>query len=180
MNLHEPKVTERNEQGIVDLRLSTSAWISGYHYFLEFKLDQQLIRVQIIILLKMQMKIKITTFMAVLLMMGAGNIFAQDKTTGFEVKGNCGMCETRIEKAAGSVEGVSSANWNQETKMLSLSYDESKVNPGDVQKAIAKAGHDTGTHKAEDEVYDKLPACCKYDRAETTEEPREGHEGHNH
>jgi hypothetical protein len=32
--------------------------------------------------------------------------------------------------------------------------------------AIADAGHDTPMHKAKDEVYEKLPACCKYDRTE--------------
>lgn len=30
-------------------------------------------------------------------------VFAQAKTGKFEVKGNCGMCEDRIEKAAKSV-----------------------------------------------------------------------------
>jgi periplasmic mercuric ion binding protein len=131
-------------------------------------------------IMKMMMKTKIATFMALILMMGGGNLFAQDKTTEFKVKGNCGMCEKRIETAANSVEGVQSADWNQETKMLSLSYDASKVKPDDVQMAIAKVGHDAGTHKAENEVYDKLPACCKYDRTETTDKSKEGHEGHNH
>ena len=33
-----------------------------------------------------------------------------------------------------------------------------------VAKAIAKAGHDTGSVKADDAVYDKLHGCCNYQR----------------
>lgn len=90
----------------------------------------------------------------------------QAKTEKFEVKGNCGMCETRIETAARSVEGVTSADWVQETKMLAVTLDSTKTSVHKVQKAIADAGHDTPMHKAKDEVYEKLPACCKYDRTE--------------
>jgi mercuric ion binding protein len=31
--------------------------------------------------------------------------------------------------------------------------------------AIAAVGYDTEMHKAKDEVYNKLPECCKYDRS---------------
>jgi hypothetical protein len=36
--------------------------------------------------------------------------------------------------------------------------------------AIANSGHDTKMHKASDEVYDKLPGCCKYERMEEVAE----------
>jgi copper chaperone CopZ len=85
------------------------------------------------------------------------------KTETFKVSGNCGMCKTRIEKAA-KIEGVSKAEWNDETKMLTLVYDPAKVKTDDVLKKIAAAGHDTGKFKANDKVYAKLPGCCQYDR----------------
>jgi periplasmic mercuric ion binding protein len=124
------------------------------------------------------MKTKIL-MLAILMMMGAGSLLAQDKTEKFEVRGNCGMCEKRIESAALSVDGVSRADWDQKTKMLELVLDESKTDANKVQKAIAKSGHDTKMHKASDETYDKLPGCCKYDRSEVQQE-KNGHEGHNH
>jgi periplasmic mercuric ion binding protein len=34
----------------------------------------------------------------------------------------------------------------------------------EVHMAIAKAGHDTEMHRATDEAYDNLHACCKYER----------------
>ena len=124
------------------------------------------------------MKTKVLSLVSMFLL-GASMVFAQAKSEKFEVKGNCGMCETRIEKAAKSVEGVTTADWNQETKILEVSFDESKTSAHKVQKAIAKVGHDTPMHKAKDEVYNALPGCCKYDRSETKKEMK-GHEGHKH
>jgi copper chaperone CopZ len=92
-----------------------------------------------------------------------------EKTEIFAVAGNCGMCETRIEKAANSVEGVSSAEWNKETKMIEVSYNPEKSDIHKIHQAIAKVGHDTKMHKAEDSVYDKLPGCCKYERMASEE-----------
>jgi Cu(I)/Ag(I) efflux system membrane fusion protein len=82
----------------------------------------------------------------------------------FKVGGNCEMCKDRIETAAKSVTGVESANWETDTKMLHLNFDSSKTNSDEIQKAVAKVGHDTEKFKASDEVYSKLPECCLYDR----------------
>ena len=117
--------------------------------------------------------------LAILMMTGAGSLLAQDKTEKFKVKGNCGMCEKRIESAALSVDGVSGADWDQKTEMIEVVLDESKTDVNKVQMAIAKSGHDTEMHKASDETYENLPGCCKYDRIELQEEMN-GHEGHNH
>lgn len=92
-------------------------------------------------------------------------VFAEGKTEKFEVKGNCGMCEKRIEKAVMSVDGVSKADWDKKTKQLNVTFDDAKTNIHKVHMAVAKVGHDTSMHKAKDEVYNKLPGCCKYDRA---------------
>ena len=81
-----------------------------------------------------------------------------------EVNGNCEQCQKRIQKAAFSVAGVKSANWNIETHQLSLILNEEKVTLLEVKKALAKVGHDTDEVKATDEVYENLHSCCKYDR----------------
>lgn len=83
------------------------------------------------------------------------------KTETIKVSGNCGLCKARIEKAA-KIDGVSKADWNQESKILTLVYNPAKVNSDEVQKKIADAGHDTEKYKAEQKVYDKLPGCCQY------------------
>lgn len=124
------------------------------------------------------MKIK-TLLLVALMMMGAGSLFAQEKTEKFEVKGNCGMCKARIEKAALSVDGAIKADWNKETKMMKMVFDNRKTDVNKVQMAIAKAGHDTKMYKTSDEAYEKLAECCKYDRTEAKKEMT-GHEGHIH
>lgn len=80
----------------------------------------------------------------------------------FAVKGLCDMCKDRIEKAALSVNGVQSAHWDKEKQMVHLNFDSAKTSEDAIRKAIAKAGHDTDKYKADDSVYNQLPACCKY------------------
>jgi len=88
------------------------------------------------------------------------------KTETFKVWGNCGMCKTTIEKATNAVEGVSKAEWDKETKMIEVSFDESKTDLHKIHKAIANSGYDTEMHKATDEAYSGLPGCCQYEREE--------------
>jgi copper chaperone CopZ len=119
------------------------------------------------------MKTKVLSLVA-LFIMGAFSVFAANKTEKIEVKGNCGMCEKRIEKAASAVEGVSKADWNKETKKLEVTFDDAKTSLDKVEIAITKVGHDTPHHKAKDEVYNELPGCCKYDRTEAKDDSDAG------
>ena len=80
------------------------------------------------------------------------------------VKGNCEMCKKRIEKAAYSVSGVKSAVWTSESQQLVLILNEQKTAIGQVEKAVANAGHDTQNVKASDEAYSNLHDCCAYER----------------
>jgi len=83
------------------------------------------------------------------------------KTESIKVSGNCESCKERIEKAV-KVEGVTKADWNMKTKVLTFVYDPSKVNVDNIQKRIAAVGHDTPKYKAANNVYNALPSCCKY------------------
>ena len=86
--------------------------------------------------------------------------------TTFFVAGNCGMCEARIENTAKDIAGVVDADWDVDTKMLTVSLDPSQTSDEVVAKSVAASGHDTKFFKAEMEVYKKLPGCCQYDRVE--------------
>lgn len=83
----------------------------------------------------------------------------------FHVNGACGMCKNRIEEAALSVKGVNAAEWNQESKMINVSFN-TEIDVMDIHKAIAKVGHDTKMVKADNEVYNALPECCLYRESE--------------
>ena len=89
----------------------------------------------------------------------------QETTTSFQVRGNCGMCKKRIETAVRALEGVTAANWDVQTKTLSVSYDASKLTEETIHEKVAGAGHDTEKLKASDEAYGKLHGCCRYERA---------------
>ena len=92
-------------------------------------------------------------------------VFAQTgKKEKFKVAGNCDMCEKRIEEAAKSVNGIFSADWDKETKILVVVFDTLQTGINKVHTALAEAGHDTEVHKAIDEAYFELPGCCKYER----------------
>jgi cation transport ATPase len=110
------------------------------------------------------MKTRVLSLM-VILVMGVSSLMAQDQPKEeFLVAGACGMCKTRIEKAANDVEGVNEASWDKETHMLAVTLSNDEVDVMEVHKVMAKVGHDTELFKAKDEVYNKLPGCCKYER----------------
>jgi Cu(I)/Ag(I) efflux system membrane fusion protein len=94
--------------------------------------------------------------------MGSSSATATIEHRMIKVSGNCDMCKDRIETAAKSVSGVKSANWDVKTKTIELNFDPGKTNSDEIQKAIAKVGHDTEKYKAPDEVYKTLPECCLY------------------
>ncbi len=108
------------------------------------------------------MKLVRFSLVAVMALLG-GAVFAQSKTDSIKVSGNCGMCESRIEKAM-KIPGVTSADWDVKSKMLTVSYAADQISLDDIQRKIAEVGHDTPKFKATEEVYSKLPGCCKYDR----------------
>ncbi len=109
------------------------------------------------------------TIILLLAMIGlsAGIVSAQEKTSSFKVYGNCGMCKSRIEKAAKTA-GISSIDWDTKTKIAKVVYDPSKVTLDSVQKKIALAGHDTELFMAEEKAYSSLPGCCRYERKKMT------------
>ena len=83
----------------------------------------------------------------------------------FGVRGNCGMCKKTIEEAANSVEGVASAIWDVDQKKIDISFDDGKIDAVAIHKAIAASGYDTEQVAGNEEAYDGLPGCCKYDHA---------------
>jgi periplasmic mercuric ion binding protein len=102
----------------------------------------------------------------------------------FGVRGNCGMCKSTIEKAANSVEGVASANWDVDKKKIDVSFDDTKTDAITIHKAIAASGYDTEKVAGSEEAYDGLPGCCKYDHEmamnQSGETKEDDHSNHDH
>lgn len=93
------------------------------------------------------------------------------KTETFKVYGNCDMCKENIEGSLKKKEGVLSKNWSPKTKMITVTYDPSKITLTQIKEKIAKAGYDTDFLRASDEAYNKLHKCCQYERVKNSDVP---------
>lgn len=90
--------------------------------------------------------------------------FARADSISFKVAGNCGMCKNRIETSLKDP-AIFVANWNVESKLISVVFDSSRINTRQLQQRIAAAGHDTEQFSADNTIYDQLPGCCRYPRS---------------
>lgn len=84
-------------------------------------------------------------------------------TSTFKVWGNCDMCKETIETSL-KVDGVIKADWNVESKMMTVSYNDKIITLDQIQENIALVGYDNEKFKGIDTVYRDLPDCCQYDR----------------
>ena len=87
---------------------------------------------------------------------------SQTKSEVIFVDGVWGMCEKRIESNCLATKGVKLADWNKESKMLKVIYNEKKISLDEIHKKIASIGHDTNLETASEEAYNNLYMCCKY------------------
>lgn len=120
----------------------------------------------------------------VMLSFGVGNAQIKNaKTETVKIYGNCGMCETSIEKA-GNIKKTAIVDWNKDTKLATITYDAKKTNQNEILKRIALAGYDSDKFLAPDDVYAKLPECCLYERVNKpvakTEPKTETHDHSSH
>lgn len=90
------------------------------------------------------------------------------KSEEIKVWGNCGMCKSTIEKAAKSG-GATFALWNEDTKILKVKYAAVKTSNTKIQEKIAAAGYDTKDVTANNDAYNNLHECCKYERKSNVE-----------
>ena len=105
---------------------------------------------------------KMILVVTALCLLTAGSAIGKTVNGKLTVQGLCDMCKTRIEKTALDVSGVTQAEWNNETKVLTLQFDSAKTKLETISKELAKVGHDTDKDKADDEAYNDLPGCCRY------------------
>lgn len=86
------------------------------------------------------------------------------KTESVKIFGNCGMCQTTIQKA-GNLTKVAKVDWNKDSKMATITYDSVQTSQDEILKRIALSGYDNEKYLAPNDVYVKLPECCQYERS---------------
>lgn len=77
------------------------------------------------------------------------------------VNGVCDMCKKTIETAA-LKSGAAKAFWDENTKVLKLTYNADKTSLDEIDAAIRKTGYDTESAMAKEKDYNQLHDCCKY------------------
>lgn len=100
-------------------------------------------------------------FLVLFVLLATPLVSQTNDTIKFITHGVCGMCENRIEKAL-KVDGISYGDWDVDTHETTVIYNPKKFTPLQIQKLVAKVGHDTELVKADDDVYNSLHDCCKY------------------
>ena len=115
--------------------------------------------------------LKIFSFITLFMVLATASFAQKTKTETILVSGNCGMCKSTIEKAAKTA-GVKEASWDVDAKVLTVKYNSPSTNTAKIQQAIAAVGYDTRDVKATEESYNKLHACCQYDRTAATDEAK--------
>ena len=125
----------------------------------------------------MQQLVPVLLIATIFLFAGAGPAYAQDaklnlrnfeprvRKASFKVHGSCDACKLRIESAL-KVDGIKKASWDVQSKMLHIQYVRNEMITGEyrIQQLVAAAGHDTHKVPADEEVYQALPPCCRYER----------------
>jgi len=84
-------------------------------------------------------------------------------TASIKVYGECGSCKHRIQNAL-KVEGIKTANWDENTELLTVQYNDKIIHLDKIQSLVVAVGHDTEKVRANDVVYNALPDCCRYPR----------------
>ncbi len=110
-------------------------------------------------------------FASLIIFVFAGNnfVYAQTtKTESFKVYGNCEMCQDRIEGVLKKKDGVLKRIWNDDTKILTVVFDPSKITLTQIKQKIADEGYDTDEIQATEAAYNNLSKCCQYKRAKAS------------
>ena len=78
----------------------------------------------------------------ILMMAATLGVYAKNVTQQILVKGECDMCKDKIEKAL-DISGISFAEWDVESKMLTVRYNNRKISEDQIHETISNLGYAT-------------------------------------
>ena len=85
---------------------------------------------------------------------------AKNVTSEIKVYGNCDMCKEKIETAMDRP-GISFSEWNEDTKILTVRYNDEKITEDEIHQIISDLGYSTDKLEANKEAQNKLDKCCQ-------------------
>ncbi|CAA6827686.1 MAG: Probable Co/Zn/Cd efflux system membrane fusion protein [uncultured Aureispira sp.] len=88
---------------------------------------------------------------------------SNQQRVAIKTSSQCGSCETILQEALYTIEGVERASLDIETQVLTVIYVPTQIDVSSIQKTISEAGYDADTLKANPEAHRNLPGCCQQD-----------------
>ena len=73
----------------------------------------------------------------------------------------CDICKDNITRALKKLKGLKSFNVDVDSKIVTVSFDNSITDLKKIRRAISSAGYDADNVKADPVAYSRLDACCK-------------------
>ena len=90
---------------------------------------------------------------------------AQKKIETIEIQTSavCDMCKETIEKQLAFTKGVTAAELDVPTGIVTVSFKANKTTADAIRKSINEVGYDADDSPADEKAYDNLHHCCKKD-----------------
>ena len=107
------------------------------------------------------MKTLITVILAVLFVSNMAVAQKKMETVVYQTSAQCEMCKASIEKEMNLTKGIKSAELDNETKQLRVTYRTKRITEAKIKKIVSDLGYDIGDVEGDKESYGKLPTCCK-------------------
>ena len=93
------------------------------------------------------------------------NTFAQKETVTIITSAECVLdcCKDRIEEEMKFTKGVTAANLDIESGILSVTFKTRKTDIDKIRLAISLIGYNADTVIADAKAHEELPACCQHE-----------------
>jgi copper ion binding protein len=99
------------------------------------------------------MKTKKLSMILVLLSIVLGSTYASNKTVKFRAENmTCGGCSGKIKKTVSAIEGVSGFEANLEARVVTITYDDQKVQPEQLKEAIQAIKYEAADYDPEEVI----------------------------
>ena len=85
------------------------------------------------------------------------------ETVKIQTSAVCDMCKERIEKQLAFAKGVTAAELDVESAVVTVSYKANKTDADAIRKSINEVGYDADDSPATEKAYENLHHCCKID-----------------
>jgi mercuric ion binding protein len=86
---------------------------------------------------------------------------SKKQTVQLMTNAECGTCKSIMEKELNYVKGISFAELDVASKVLTVKYSPDKISLDEIKVLVSQIGYNADDVKADPQAQSKLPACCQ-------------------